>query len=240
MSTERSTLAAQLADRILGIRARIALAADAAGRDSSDILLCAACKEQESEIVRLAADLGIDAFGENRVQEMAKHLLEGAYADKPCHFIGRLQTNKVRQVVGRAALIQSVDNPRLLTALQSEAARLGVTQDILLECNVAAEVSKGGVPPGEIRLLVEFAVGCPNVRLRGLMAIPPAAASRDETRRYFAILRRLLEDMKRWDLPDAMPDTLSMGMSGDFEAAVGEGATIVRVGRAIFGERTRR
>ncbi|HSK68588.1 MAG TPA: YggS family pyridoxal phosphate-dependent enzyme, partial [Candidatus Limnocylindria bacterium] len=216
MSGGQTITSAQLADRVAEVRARIALAARAAGRVPSGIVLCAACKAQDSETIRLSAALEIDVFGENRVQEMAEHLRAGAYAGKPCHFIGKLQTNKVRHIVGAASLIQSVDSPRLAAAIEAEAGKRGVVQDVLLEVNLGGEASKAGATPEDLRMLADAAAACPPVRVRGLMAIPPAGGSPDEAKRYFARLRGLLEELRQWFPEYSMLDTLSMGMSEDY------------------------
>ena len=230
-STFRS-LDAAVAD----IRGRMARAARAAGRQPEDILLCAACKTRTCETVRESAALPIDLFGENHMQELLLHGDAGAYLGKPVHFIGHLQTNKVRKVVGRAAMIQSVDNLRLLEAIEQEALRQGLTQEILLEINLAGEPGKSGISPEALPALLEAACACGHVRVRGLMAIPPAGETGDAVRRRFAHLRRLLEQ-SRARLPALPLDTLSMGMSGSFEEAILEGATIVRIGTAIYGPR---
>jgi len=230
-------MAALMADRVAEIRRKMALAARAAHREPAEISLCAACKARDSETVRLSAALDIDTFGENRMQELRAHLQADAFAGKPCHFIGTLQTNKVRQVVGKVSLIQSVDSLRLAAAIQAEALRQGLVQDILFEINLGQEESKAGAGADDLRILTETAAAFSNLRVRGLMAIPPAESTEDETRRYFARLRQLLETMQAWRFGSAMPDILSMGMSGSFEAAIREGATIVRIGREIYGER---
>ncbi len=227
----------QMADRVAGIRRNMAQAAEAAGRDPAGILLCAACKTQTSGTVRLSAALDIDLFGENRMQEMREHLIADAFAGKPCHFIGQLQTNKVRHVVGKAALIHSVDSRRLMDAIQAEASRQSIRQDILFEINLGQESGKGGVSEDGLNALLDHADDCPNLRVRGLMAIPPADYTEDETRRCFARLRQLLERAGARRHDHDVLDTLSMGMSGSYEAAVMEGATIVRIGREIYGER---
>ena len=227
----------QMADRVAEIRRKIAKAAAAAGRDPADVFLCAACKAQTSGTVRLSAALDIDLFGENRMQELREHLKEDAFAGKPCHFIGQLQTNKVRHVVGKAALIHSVDCRRLMDAVQTKASGQKIRQDILFEINLERENSKAGVSEDGLDALLEHADDCPNLRVRGLMAIPPAGFTEDETRRCFARLRELLERAGARRSDRAALDTLSMGMSGSYEAAVMEGATIVRIGRGIYGER---
>ena len=226
-----------LSERVTAVRERIAGAAARAGRNPGDILLCAACKAQPSEKVREAAQADIDLFGENRAQEMRGNLLAGAYLDIPVHFIGHLQTNKVRQVVGQVAMIHSVDRDRLLNAIAREAASQGLVQDILLQVNLAGEQSKAGIAPKDLRPLLERAAGFETLRVRGLMAIPPLTDTEETARPYFAMLRTLFEQAISWQLTGQHWDTLSMGMSDSFEAAILEGATLVRVGRQIFGER---
>ena len=219
------------------IRDTMAQAARAAGRDPAAVQLCAACKTRTVEEVRFSAGLPIDLFGENHVQELVEKTDVGAYEGKPGHFIGHLQTNKVNKVVGRAALIQSVDSQRLLEKIDAAAARLGLVQDILLEINIGEESSKSGVTQDSLWPLLDAAAAREHLRLRGLMAIPPADADESQTRRFFAQMRELLEKAAALELPNAQMDILSMGMSGDYAAAIAEGATIVRSGTAIYGAR---
>ena len=219
------------------IRDTMAQAARAAGRDPAAVQLCAACKTRTVEEVRFSAGLPIDLFGENHVQELVEKTDAGAYEGKPGHFIGHLQTNKVNKVVGRAALIQSVDSQRLLEKIDAAAARLGLVQDILLEINIGEESSKSGVTQDSLWPLLDEAAAREHLRLRGLMAIPPADADESQTRRFFARMRELLEKASALGLPNAQMDILSMGMSGDYAAAIAEGATIVRIGTAIYGAR---
>ena len=153
------------------------------------------------------------------------------------HFIGHLQTNKVKKVVGKAHIIQSVDSIRLLEAIDKEAAKQGLRQDILLELNIGAEASKTGAAAEDLWPMLERAAQLTNVHVRGLMAIPPAFDNGPESRRYFAMLRELMEQAKARKYENADLDILSMGMSGSYEAAILEGATLVRVGTAIYGER---
>ena len=164
-----------IAENIARIRAKMAEAAVRAGRDPAEILLCAASKMNDAARVREAVAAGVDCCGENRVQELTQKLAEHAYDGAPVHFIGHLQTNKVRQVVGKVALLQSVDRLELLRCVQKEAARLGITQDILLEINIGAEESKSGFTPAEAVAVADEMEAYPNCRLRGLMAIPPIA-----------------------------------------------------------------
>ena len=180
---------------------------------------------------------GIEVCGENRVQEMTAHLDADAYAGAKLHFIGHLQTNKVNKVVGRVDLIESVGSEHLLEAIDKQAAKLGLVQDVLLEVNVGGEESKSGVAPQEVIALAQRALELPNVRLRGLMAIPPVAGE-DGNRGFFREMYQLFVDI-RTKIGDNKADVncLSMGMSGDYMDAVREGATLVRVGTALFGAR---
>ena len=226
-----------MTEAVARIRDTMAQAARAAGRDPAAVQLCAACKTRTVEEVRFSAGLPIDLFGENHVQELVEKTDAGAYEGKPGHFIGHLQTNKVNKVVGRAALIQSVDSQRLLEKIDAAAARLGLVQDILLEINIGEESSKSGVTQDSLWPLLDAAAAREHLRLRGLMAIPPADADESQTRRFFARMRELLDKAAALGLPNAQMDILSMGMSGDYAAAIAEGATIVRIGTAIYGAR---
>ena len=223
-----------MTEAVSQIRETMAQAARQAGRRPEDIQLCAACKTRTVEEVRFSAELAIDLFGENHVQELVEKTDAGAYLGKPGHFIGHLQTNKINKVVGRATLIHSVDSLRLLEKIDAAAERLGLVQDILLEVNIGRERSKGGVMPEELWPLLEQAGQKNHIRVRGLMAIPPADAEQAQTVRYFAAMRELLEKgRERY----AGLDILSMGMSQDYAAAIAQGATIVRIGTAIYGPR---
>ncbi|MEY8316604.1 YggS family pyridoxal phosphate-dependent enzyme [Oscillospiraceae bacterium 50-58] len=227
-----------LSQNVKTVQEKIAAAALAAGRDPAGVTLCAATKVQSDEAIRAAIAAGIRVCGENRVQELTAHLETDAYAGAEVHFIGHLQTNKVRQVVGRVSLIHSVDSERLLRAIDGQAEKLGIVQDILLEVNAAREESKGGIPPEGLPGLAELALSCPHIRLRGLMAIPPVSTVPGANRKYFAQMRHFLVDIieKMSDNYSVM-DCLSMGMSGDYEDAIAEGATLIRVGTALFGPR---
>ena len=227
-----------LEENIARVKANMARAALEAGRDPAEITLVAATKVQTSETIRAAIAAGITVCGENRVQELTAHLDDYAYDGARIHFIGHLQTNKVRFVVGRVDLIESVDSPRLLEALERQAAKLNLVQDILLEVNIGREESKGGCLPEDLPALARQAMDLLHVRLRGLMAIPPAAAEPGENRRFFAATRQLFVDIRsQIGDNDTDIDCLSMGMSGDYEDAIREGATLVRVGTALFGPR---
>ena len=227
----------EMRQAVAEIREKMAAAAREAGRDPAAVQLCAACKTRTAQTIAASAALPIDVFGENHVQELCANYDAGAYCGKPSHFIGHLQTNKIKKVLGRASLIQSVDSTRLLDKIDAAAARLGLVQDILVEINIGEEASKSGVDADSLFPLLEAAAAREHIRLRGLMAIPPADADDTETRRFFAQMRELLAraDARHYDR--AQMDILSMGMSHDYAAAIAEGATIVRVGTAIYGAR---
>jgi len=219
------------------IRSRIRAAAIDAGRDPKEILLCAATKMNDADAVRRAIRAGVDCCGENRVQELTQKLSEDAYRGAPVHFIGHLQTNKVRQVVGKVDLIQSVDSLRLLSAIQAEAARQEIQQDILLEVNVGGEASKSGFAPEAIMEAVEAVAKSPNIRLRGLMTIPPVCQNSGDNDKFFQEMCRLRVDITAKKYDNVCADILSMGMSDDYVDAIRCGSTMIRVGTAIFGPR---
>ena len=224
-------------ENVAAVRAEIDAAALACGRDPKTVLLCAATKMNDAETVLRAVQAGVDCSGENRVQEFLQKQPAGAYGEKPVHFIGRLQTNKVKYLVGSVDLIQSVDRSELLAAIEKEAAKRGVVQDILLEVNVGGEQSKGGFAPEEMPNVAASIASFPHVRVRGLMAIPPIAEKQGENRKYFAEIRRLAVDIAAKKYDNVSMECLSMGMSGDFADAIAEGSTMVRIGTAIFGPR---
>ena len=224
-------------ERVAAVRMRIAEAAAAAGRDPKEILLCAATKMNDAEAVRQAVAAGVDCCGENRVQELLQKLPQGAYDGAPVHFIGHLQTNKVRQVVGAVDLIQSVDRLELLACIQKEAEKKGVVQPILLEVNIGQEESKSGFTPEEARRMAAEMGNYGSVRLRGLMAIPPISQKPGDNCRYFAEMRNLFVDISEKTYDNVSMECLSMGMSDDYADAIAEGSTMIRVGTAIFGPR---
>ena len=224
-------------ENVARIRQQMAQAAIAAGRDPKEILLCAATKMNDADAVRQAIAAGVDCCGENRVQELTAKLAENAYEGAPVHFIGHLQTNKVKQVVGKVDLIQSVDSERLLAAIDKEAGRQGIVQNILLEVNVGQEETKSGFSSGDILPLVDKIDQYPNICLRGLMAIPPISQNPGENLKFFSELRQLSVDIREKIEDNVMVDCLSMGMSGDFADAISAGSTMIRVGTAIFGQR---
>lgn len=218
--------------KIKAIQLRVAGSAARAGRTPASVTLLAATKTRTCDEVRAAIDAGIDAVGENRVQELRDKLALHAYDGCPLHLIGPLQTNKVKYLIGHVAMIHSVDSIHLADCIQQLSSRADVQTDVLIEVNIGGEASKSGVTPTNAQRLAEHLLTLPAVRLRGLMTIPPVG---EEPRRYFAAMRTQFEQMRQ-NLPTTF-DTLSMGMSRDFETAIEEGATIVRVGSAIFGAR---
>ena len=226
-----------IAEKVQEIRRRMAQAALAAGRRPDEILLCAATKMNDAERVRQAVAAGVDCCGENRVQELVQKSAEHAYDGAPVHFIGHLQTNKVRQVVGRVSLIQSVDRTELLECIEREAGRQGVVQDILLEINVAAEESKSGFAPEQAPEIAARMGEFPHCRLRGLMAIPPISEHSGDNCIYFEKIRTIAVDITAKKYDNVRMDCLSMGMSEDFTDAIACGSTMIRVGTAIFGAR---
>jgi len=223
---------------VAAVREKMREAALRAGRDPDSVTLVAATKVQTSDTIRNAIRAGITVCGENRVQELVAHLEDNAYEGARVHFIGHLQTNKVKFVVGKVDMIESIDSVRLMDAVEKQAAKVGVTQEIMLEVNIGDEESKGGADKAEILALARHAMECPHLRLRGIMCIPPAAATDEENRGYFQETSQLFIDIKD-ELGDngSNIDCLSMGMSGDYPLAIEEGSTMVRVGTALFGAR---
>ena len=226
-----------IAENIARIRAEMEQAARAAGRNPAEIQLCAATKMNDADAVRAAIAAGVDVCGENRVQELTQKQAQHAYDGASVHFIGHLQTNKVKQVVGKVDLIQSVDSLRLLNAIQLEAARQGICQDILLEVNIGLEKSKSGFAPEEIMSLVEHIPCFPNIRLLGLMTIPPISQNLGDNRKFFQKMCQLAVDIRAKKSDNVCVDILSMGMSDDFADAIACGSTMIRIGTAIFGQR---
>ena len=225
-----------IAENIAQVRANIAAAAREAGRDPKEIVLVGASKMNDAAACREAIAAGIDVLGENRVQEMTAKLQDHAYDGAPLHFIGHLQRNKVKQVVGHVDLIQSVGSLELLDEIEKVAAARELVQDILLEVNIGGEEAKSGFAPEAVFAAAEAALERPHVRVRGLMTIPPADADWETNMRYFQEVRALYVDINTKLFHNEL-EYLSMGMSGDYQDAIRAGATMVRVGTAIFGAR---
>ena len=220
---------------LVAVQERIAAAARRAGRREDAVLLVAVSKTVEVERVRAAIAAGVPALGENRVQE-AREKIAALGRPRPWHLIGHLQTNKVKDALECFDLIHSVDRLPLAEALARRAGEAGRRIDVLAQVNVGEEPQKGGFRTDELRGALETMAGLPGLRLRGLMTIPPLPRAPEDSRPHYKEMRKLLEDARRWGLGDDFIE-LSMGMSGDFEVGVEEGATIVRVGTAIFGAR---
>ncbi len=210
------------------VREAIARACGRAGRSPDDVLLVAVSKTVEAERIRLAVAAGISALGENRVQE-AREKIETLGRPVPWHLIGSLQTNKAKEAARLFDWIHSVDRVELARELSRRACALDHTLDILVQVNLGEEPQKAGVAPGELKALLDAMTGLESLRIRGLMAIPPAVETPEAARPFFRRLRELRDG--------AGLEHLSMGMSADFEVAIEEGATLVRVGTAIFGPR---
>jgi len=226
-----------IADRLTEVRARIDRAARSAGRDPASVTLVAVSKTFPVAAVRQAYEAGQRDFGENRVQEALQKIRATPDLDIRWHLLGHLQTNMARKAAPAFAMIQSVDSVELLQKLDAAAAEAGHTPDLLIQVDLAGEATKFGVPPADVPRLLEAAAVCGAARVVGLMTLPPLPERSEDARPWFRQLRDLRDGWLASGVPAAMLRQLSMGMSGDFEVAVAEGATLVRVGTAIFGER---
>ena len=192
----------------------------------------------DEERIRLAHEAGANVFGESRAQELGEKMPMFEEFGADVHFIGQLQTNKVKYIIGRVKTIQSVDRIELANEISRLAQKKNIVQDVLIEVNIGSEPQKGGAEPDKLNEFLSSISRLPGIRVDGLMCIPPAVDG-ENVRRYFAMMRELFEKAKGYDMPNVFMNTLSMGMSGDYRAAVAEGATMVRIGRALFGERMR-
>jgi len=217
-----------ISDNLNNIRRRIEIAAEKSGRDVSDINLVAVTKTVQIDVINEAIKLGITDIGENRVQEFSDKDAELLPVRK--HLIGHLQSNKVRQIVGKVDLIHSVDSVKLLSEINSQAEKLGITQDVLMQVNVSGEESKFGMPIDMVAEFADIAKTLESVKLRGIMTIPPISGDNEFLKDIFLRTREIFETYKTFDI-------LSMGMSMDFEVAIHCGANMVRVGSGIFGSR---
>jgi PLP dependent protein len=229
---------AELLGRLDDVRDRIARAASRAGREAGAVRLIAVSKTFPAEYIRAATAHHQSDFGENKVQEAERKTAITADLPLRWHLIGHLQSNKARKAAALFDVIHSVDNHRLVTALNRAAAELGRTLELLIQVDLAGEATKHGVRPDALLPIFEAAEGCGSVRVVGLMLLPPAVPHPEDARPYFSQLRRLRDDLVHRGVDERALGELSMGMSGDFEIAIEEGATMVRVGTAIFGERT--
>jgi pyridoxal phosphate enzyme (YggS family) len=226
-----------IADRLAGIQARIERAARSAGRDPASVTLVAVSKTFPLSSIREAYAAGQRVFGENRVQEALDKISASPDLSVRWHLLGHLQTNKARKAAPAFATIQSIDSVDLLRKIDSAASEAGRTPDVLIQVDLAGESTKFGVSPDNVPRLFDAAATCRAVQLAGLMTLPPAPEIPEDARPWFRRLRELRDHWLASGVPVSMLRELSMGMSGDFEVAVEEGATLVRVGTAIFGER---
>ena len=230
---------AQLQDHICDVRSRISQAARKAGRGPEDITLVAVTKTVEADVINEAIRLGIKNIGENRVQEIRRkyeaidHRQGGKW-----HLIGHLQTNKVKYIIDKVDLIHSVDSYRLAEEINKQAERSHKTMDILVQVNVSGEESKFGISAEQCHPLLTAIAPLPHIKVRGLMTMAPYADNPEQARPYFKRLKDLAIDIKTKKVDNINMDYLSMGMTGDFEVAIEEGANIVRIGTALFGKRS--
>ena len=225
-----------LRENLQEVEERIQEACRRAGRDRSEVTLVAVSKTKPVAILQEAYDLGVRVFGENKVQEI-REKYEALPKDIEWHMIGHLQTNKVKYIADKVSLIHSVDSLRLAETIEKEAVKHNRIVDILLEVNVAEEESKFGIKTSEVLALAENVVQLPHIRLRGLMTIAPFVENPEKNRAIFANLHELYVDIKDKNIDNGTVSILSMGMTNDYEVAIEEGATMVRVGTGIFGAR---
>ena len=229
----------RVTENLAVIRARIAQATAASGRRPEEIRLLAATKTVPPAVMNYAFSQGVNLFGENRVQEFLSKVDDLRLEGVETHFIGHLQQNKAKQIVGRVTTIQSVDSLRLAEEIGTLSMQKDLVTDILLEVNIGEESAKFGFNAGNLLENAKKVCEIPGIRLRGLMSIPPICEVKEDVRKYFTILRQLLIDMRRETSDNNDIDTLSMGMSEDYYEAVLEGSTMVRIGSALFGARAR-
>lgn len=225
-----------LKENFQSVEARIQAACDRAGRSRKEVTLIAVSKTKPVEMLQTIYDAGSRDFGENKVQEMCDKI-EQLPTDIRWHMIGHLQTNKVKYIVGRVSLIHSVDSLHLAQEIEKQAAKLDVIVPILIEVNIAEEESKFGIHKEETISLVREVATLPHIRIQGLMTIAPYVENPEDNRAYFRGIKQLSVDIARENIDNVSMDCLSMGMTGDYEVAIEEGATMVRVGTGIFGER---
>lgn len=217
------------------IKENIARAAKESGRSADDIILLAATKTVDTDFINYAIGEGIKYIGENRVQEFLSK--EEHYAPAHRHFIGHLQTNKVKDIVGRVELIHSVDTVKLAREIGKQSEKRGIVSDILLEINIGDEESKSGFSAEGALDAVKEIAALPAVSIKGLMAIPPVCEAAEENRKYFRAMYKLFIDIKAQKIDNSSMEILSMGMSDDYDVAISEGANLVRIGTALFGKR---
>ncbi|MCA1797451.1 MAG: YggS family pyridoxal phosphate-dependent enzyme [Geobacteraceae bacterium] len=225
-----------ISQRLAQIHARMDEACARCGRDPETVELIAVSKKKPASMIDAAAHAGQQLFGESYVQEFCDKEAE-VTEDVRWHFVGALQSNKVKYLRGKVEMIHALDRYSLAREINKQWRKLDKTIDVLIQVNLAGEQSKAGVAPEDVQALVERVAELPHVRVRGLMALPPMAEDPEETRPWFRQLCALAHKLDTLELPGVSMDTLSMGMSHDFEVAIEEGATLIRVGTAIFGAR---
>ena len=218
------------------VEEKIQQACERSGRSRSEVTLIAVSKTKPIEMMQEAMETGVNIFGENKVQEIVKKEVE-LPKDVEWHLIGHLQRNKVRQIAGKVKRIHSVDSIRLAEQIQKEYEKIGEIADILLEVNVAREESKYGLMPEKTEAVIREIANFPNIKVHGLMTIAPFVEDPEKNRIHFKNLRKLLVDINAKNIDNISMDELSMGMTGDYEVAIEEGATYIRVGTGIFGSR---
>lgn len=223
-------------EQLQEVEERICEACKKSGRDRSEVRLIAVSKTKPVEMIQEALSCGIRDFGENKPQEL-KEKQEQLPKDIRWHMIGHLQRNKVKYVVGRAAMIHSLDSLRLAQAIEEEAAKKNLIMPVLVEVNVSNEASKFGITPKDSIPFIESIAKFPHISIQGLMTIAPFVENAEENRKYFEKLRKLSVDIKGKNIDNVNVCNLSMGMTGDYQVAIEEGATMVRVGTGIFGSR---
>ena len=226
-----------IADNIKLVKDNIAEAAVKSGRSAEDIRLVAVTKTKPVEDIRQAVAAGVDAIGENRVQEMLEKREQGAYEGAPLHFIGHLQSNKINKVVGICDMIESVSSKSLLESIGKRAVTLGIVQDVLIEVNIGREPQKSGALPEQTEELIALASQIEGVKVLGLMAIPPEYSKNEENCYYFDIMFKLFIDMSAKKYDNVSVRLLSMGMSDSYIDAIRAGSNMVRIGSALFGQR---
>ena len=225
-----------LKDNLKNVEERVQEACDRAGRKREEVTLIAVSKTKPIEMLQEIYDENIRDFGENKVQELCDKI-EKMPKDIKWHMIGHLQTNKVKYIIDKVDMIHSVESLKLAEEIEKRAAQKDIVMDILIEVNMAAEESKFGVKPEDTEALLREIAKMQHIRVRGLMTVAPFVENQEENREVFRQMRELLVDMNGKKIDNIKMDTLSMGMTGDYEVAIEEGATIVRVGTGIFGER---
>ena len=226
----------EISDNLRLVEANIAAACKRAGRKREEVKLIAVSKTHPVEAIKEAMRCGIRSFGENKVQEL-KDKIEKLDDSLDWHLIGHLQTNKVKYVVGKVSLIHSLESIRLAEALEKEAVKRGVIVDVLVEVNIAGEDTKFGVLPENVEDFIREVAKFEHIRVKGLMTVAPIAQKSEENRKYFKNLNKIMVDLNSKNIHNVSMNVLSMGMTGDYETAIEEGATLVRVGTGIFGHR---